>query len=63
MRTLSKPSTANSDINCYVRYLLAQPQGSECYHLGAILKTVSHESVNRFLCREYYELFFRASFA
>ncbi len=55
MRILSKPSTANCDINLYVRYLLAQPQGSGCCHLAAILKTVSHDSVNRFLCRECYK--------
>jgi len=37
-----------------VRYLLAQPQGSGCCELAEILKTVSHDSINRFLCRERY---------
>jgi len=37
-----------------VRYLLAQPQGSGCCELAEIVGTLSHDSVNRFLCRERY---------
>lgn len=55
LRILTKPSTAHCTLNLYVRYLLAQPQGSGCCELAEILKTVSHDSVNRFLCRERYE--------
>ena len=54
MRILTKPSTAHCTIDLYVRYLLAQPQGAGCCELAEILKTVSHDSVNRFLCRERY---------
>ncbi|WP_346294389.1 IS701 family transposase [Sphaerothrix gracilis] len=54
MRILTKPSTAHCTLNLYVRYLLAQPQGSGCCELAEILKTVSHDSINRFLCRERY---------
>ena len=54
MRILTKPSTAHCTIDLYVRYLLAQPQGSGCCELAEILKTVSHDSINRFLCRERY---------
>ena len=55
MRIATKPSTAHCTIDLYVRYLLAQPQGSGCCELAEILKTVSHDSINRFLCRERYE--------
>jgi len=54
LRILTKPSTAHCTIDLYVRYLLAQPQGSGCCELAEILQTVSHDSVNRFLCRERY---------
>ncbi len=54
VRILTKPSTAHCTIALYVRYLLAQPQGSGCCELSEILKTVSHDSINRFLCRERY---------
>lgn len=54
LRILTKPSTAHCTIDLYVRYLLAQPQGSGCCELSEILKTVSHDSINRFLCRERY---------
>lgn len=55
MRIATKSSTAHCTIDLYVRYLLAQPQGSGCCELAEILKTVSHDSINRFLCRERYE--------
>ena len=54
MRIATKPSTAHCTIDLYVRYLLAQPQGAGCCELAEILKTVSHDSINRFLCRERY---------
>ncbi|MGB3494950.1 MAG: transposase [Elainellaceae cyanobacterium] len=55
MRISTKPSTAHCTIDLYVRYLLAQPQGSGCCELAEILKPISHDSINRFLCRERYE--------
>jgi hypothetical protein len=55
LRIPTKPSTARCTIDLYVRYLLAQPQGSGCCELAEILKTVSHDSINRFLCRERYD--------
>ena len=55
MCILTKPSTARCTINLYVLYLLAQRQGSGCCELAEILKTVSHDSLNRFLYRERYE--------
>ena len=54
LRILTKPSTAHCPIDLYVRYRLAQPQGAGGCELAEILKTVSHDSVNRFLCRERY---------
>ena len=55
MRIPTKPSTAHCTIDLYVRYLLAKPQGAGCCELAELLKTVSHDSINRFLCRERYE--------
>jgi len=55
LRSLTKPSTAHCTLDLYVRSLLAQPQGSGCCQLSEILNTVSHDSINRFLCRERYE--------
>jgi DDE superfamily endonuclease len=55
LRVPSKPSTAHCTLDLYVRYLLAQPQGSGCCHLAEILESLSHDSVNRFLSREHYE--------
>lgn len=55
LRLTTKPSTAACTIDFYVRYLLAKPQGSGCCERSEILKTVSHDSINRFLCRERYE--------
>lgn len=50
-----KPSTAHCTLPLYVRYLLAQPQGSGCSQMAEILSTMSHDSINRFLLRERYE--------
>lgn len=54
MRVLSKPSTANCDLEMYVRYLLSEPQRTSCTGLSEILEDVSHDSINRFLLREKY---------
>ena len=54
MRTITKPSSANCDLNFYVRYLLACPQGSGCSQMAEILGNISHDSINRFLIRERY---------
>lgn len=55
VRTLTKPSTAQCNLDLYVRYLLACPQGSGCCEMAEILNDVSHDSINRFLSRERYE--------
>lgn len=54
MRILSRPSTANCNIEMYVRYLLSEPQLTTCTGLSDVLPDVSHDSVNRFLLRENY---------
>ena len=54
MRTLSRPSTANCNLEMYVRYLLSEPQRTTCTGLSEVLTDVSHDSINRFLLREKY---------
>ena len=54
MRTITKVSSAHCDLNLYVRYLLACPQGSGCSQMAEILGNISHDSINRFLIREHY---------
>jgi hypothetical protein len=54
MREISKPSTAKCDLNKYILFLLSEPKQVSCVRLSEILKEVSHDSVNRFLCRENY---------
>jgi hypothetical protein len=39
----------------YIAYLLSDPHHTSCTRLSEIMKTVSHDSVNRFLERERYE--------
>lgn len=51
----TKPSTANCDIETYTSYLLSDPQYTSCTRLSGILRTVSHDSINRFLERERFE--------
>lgn len=54
MRERSKPSTAQCSLALYSLYLLAEPQYVSCMRLAAIMETLSHDSVNRFLLRERY---------
>lgn len=51
----TKPSTAHCDEDIYISYLLSDPQYTSCTRLAEIMKTVSHDSVNRFLDRERFE--------
>jgi hypothetical protein len=54
LRILSKPSTARCNKDMYSAYLMSEPINSSCLRLSEIMKNVSHDSVNRFLCREKY---------
>ena len=55
MREISKPSTAQCDLELYTLFLLSEPKHGGCSRLAEILGDVSHDSVNRFLLRERYE--------
>ena len=48
MRILSKPTTANGDLEMYVRYLLSEPQRTNYTGLSEILEDVSHDNINGF---------------
>ena len=52
LRTISKPSTAQCDLNLYIKYLLSEPLNTTCTGLSEVQESVSHDSVNRFLNRE-----------
>src|SRR5579871_286742 len=55
MLAKSKPSTACCDEEIYISYLLSEPQYTSCTRLAEIMKTISHDSINRFLERERFE--------
>ncbi|MGB3693951.1 MAG: hypothetical protein WA999_14605 [Spirulinaceae cyanobacterium] len=55
MRKISKPSTAQCNLEHYTLFLLSEPKHGGCSRLAEILGDVSHDSVNRFLLRERYE--------
>ncbi len=55
IREISKPSTAQCQIEHYTLFLLSEPKQIGCSRLAEILDNVSHDSVNRFLLRERYE--------
>lgn len=50
-----KPSTTKCNDEMYMFYLLSDPQYTSCVRLSTIMKTVSHDSINRFLERERFE--------
>jgi len=54
VRILSKPSTAKCNQNIYSAYLMSEPINSSCLRLSEIMPDISHDSVNRFLCREKF---------
>lgn len=54
MRVRSKPSTARCNEVMYSAYLMSDPINSSCVRLSAIMKNISHDSVNRFLNRERF---------
>ena len=54
MRILTKPSTAQCNLDQYICYLLSEPHYSTCSKLAEIMGNISHDSVNRFLNRENY---------
>lgn len=55
MREITKPSTAQCNLDIYTLFLLSEPKYEGCSRLAEILGDVSHDSVNRFLLREGYE--------
>jgi Transposase DDE domain len=55
IREISKPSTAQCNLEHYTLFLLSEPKYGGCSRLAEILEDVSHDSVNRFLLRERYE--------
>lgn len=55
IRKISKPSTAQCNLEHYTLFLLSEPKHGGCSRLAEILGDVSHDSVNRFLLRERYE--------
>jgi len=55
MLVKSKSSTACCDEEIYISYLLSEPQYTSCTRLAEIMKTISHDSINRFLERERFE--------
>jgi len=54
MRILTKPSTAKCNLPLYTLFLLCEPKYVSCVRLAQILGELSHDSINRFLCREDY---------
>ena len=55
MRGITKPSTAQCNLDIYTLFLLSEPKYGGCSRLAEILGDVSHDSINRFLLRERYE--------
>src|SRR6476469_8312570 len=55
MRKITKPSTAQCNIDLYTLFLLSEPKLGGCSRLSEILGDVSHDSINRFLLKERYE--------
>jgi hypothetical protein len=56
IRVLSKPSTAQCNLDTYTSYLIAESKYGGCSRLGKICG-MSHDCVNRFLERENYTPF------
>ena len=55
IREISKPSTAQCNLEHYTLFLLSEPKHGGCCRLAEILGEVSHDSVKRFLLTERYE--------
>jgi Transposase DDE domain len=53
IRTITRPSTAMCTLPMYISFLLSEPNATSCLRLGNLLN-ISHDSVNRFLNREFY---------
>jgi hypothetical protein len=54
-RAITKPSTAECDLDTYTWFLIAEPKYGGCCRLAEYFESLSHDSVNRFLLRERYE--------
>lgn len=55
IREITKPSTAQCNLDIYTLFLLSEPKFAGCSRLAEILEQISHDSVNRFLLRERYQ--------
>lgn len=55
MRVITKTSTAKCTDELYISYLMSEPSYTSCTRLSEVMKTISHDSINRFLERERYE--------
>lgn len=53
-RTITRPSTASCNLAMYMGFLLSEPKRTTCVRLCEIMR-ISHDSVNRFLLREFFE--------
>ena len=53
IRIITRPSTARCTLPMYIAFLLSEPNAVSCSRLASVLN-ISHDSVNRFLCRESY---------
>ena len=49
---MTKPSTAECNLEHYTVLLLSEPKHGGCCRLAEILENVSHDSVNKLLLRE-----------
>lgn len=52
----TKPSTTKCNDEIYISYLLSESQYTSCTRLSMIMQTIPHDSINRFLERERFEL-------
>ena len=55
MRTPTRPPTAKCTLPMYIGFLMSEFKSSTCTRLSQVMG-ISHDSVNRFLLRESYEL-------
>jgi hypothetical protein len=55
IRKITKPSTAQCNLDLYTLFLLSEPKFGGCSRLAETLGDVSDDSVNRFLLRDRYE--------
>lgn len=54
MREVTRPSTAKCTLPMYIAFLISEPKSPTCTRLEEVTG-ISHDSVNRFLHREFYQ--------